>query len=67
MPKKREKGAILIGSGVSDPYQPIEAEEGLMRQALEIIEDYGFPVIILTKSDLVLRDLDILKRINKKI
>jgi len=66
MPKKREKGAILIGSGVSDPYQPVEAEEGLMREALEVIESYGFPVIILTKSHLLLRDIDLLKRINQK-
>lgn len=66
IPKKRERGLILIGSGVSDPYQPVEIQEKLMRRSLEVIEPYGFPVGILTKSALVLRDLDILKRINGK-
>ena len=43
-----------------------ERSLGLTRKCLEIIEHYGFGVSILTKSDLILRDLDLLKRINQK-
>ena len=49
-----------------DPYIPIEKELGLMRNCLEIIERYNFGATLITKSDLVLRDLDILERINNK-
>ena len=45
---------------------PVERSLGLTRKCLEIIEHYGFGVSILTKSDLILRDLDLLKRINEK-
>ena len=38
----------------------------LTRRCLELIEEYGFGVAIQTKSDLILRDLDLLKRINRK-
>jgi DNA repair photolyase len=43
-----------------DPYQPAEAEQGQTRQALQILLDAGFSASILTKSDLVVRDLDLL-------
>jgi DNA repair photolyase len=59
---KRVKGTIGLGS-MNDPYQPVEAERGLTRGALERIARYGFPVHVLTKSDLVLRDLDLLRQI----
>ena len=49
-----------------DPYIPIEKELGLMRRCLEIIERHNFGATPQTKSDLVLRDLDILTRINSK-
>ena len=63
--KKRKRCMIGTGS-MGDPYIPIEKELGLMRRCLEIIERYNFGATLITKSDLVLRDLDILTRINKK-
>jgi len=59
---KRQKGTVGTGS-MNDPYMPVEAERKLARQALEVIAEFRFPVHIVTKSDLVLRDLDILKEI----
>ena len=64
--KVRDKGTILIGSGVSDPYQPVENKEGLMRKALEIISRYDFSVSIMTKSPIIIRDFDILEKISLK-
>ena len=63
--KKRKRCMIGTGS-MGDPYIPIEKELGLMRRCLEIIDRYNFGATLITKSDLVLRDLDILTRINKK-
>jgi DNA repair photolyase len=57
----------MVGTGsMGDPYITIEKELGLMRRCLEIIEKHNFGATLITKSDLVLRDLDILARINKK-
>lgn len=64
--KIREKGVISIGSGVSDAYQPVEAEEELMRKSAEILNEFSVPAIVLTKSDLILRDLDLWAALNKK-
>ncbi|MCP4425380.1 MAG: radical SAM protein [Chloroflexi bacterium] len=61
--RKRVKGTIGTGS-MNDPYMPIEAKIKLTRRALELIARFRFPVHIITKSDLVLRDLDLLRRIN---
>ncbi|MBN2088164.1 radical SAM protein [candidate division KSB1 bacterium] len=61
-----EPGIIAIGSGVSDVYQPIEKDENLMRQCAEILAESHFPVHILTKSSLILRDLDLWKKVNAK-
>ena len=63
--KKRKRCMIGTGS-MSDPYIPLEKELGLMRRCLEIIDRYNFGAALITKSDLVLRDLDILTRINNK-
>lgn len=63
--RKRKKCMIATGS-MSDPYLPLEKTEGLTRKCLEIIYRYGFGVSLITKSDLVLRDLDLLTRINQK-
>lgn len=60
---KKRKGIIGTGS-MSDPYMPIEKKECLTRESLKLIKYYGFPVHINTKSNLVLRDLDLLKDIN---
>lgn len=63
--KKREKGIIGIGA-MSDTYNPKELEYEQTRNALKLISKYSFGVSIDTKSDLILRDLDILKEINSK-
>jgi len=60
---KRVKGTIGTGS-MNDPYMPLEAEVNLTGRALEVIAQFGFPVHVMTKSDLVLRDLDTLCQIN---
>ena len=64
--KKRNKGVIGIGS-MSDTYNPLEKEYEQTRGALKLISKYGFGVSIDTKSDLILRDIDLLKEINSKI
>ena len=63
--KKREKGVIGIGS-MSDTYNPNEIKYEQTRGALKLILKYGFGVSIDTKSDLILRDLELLKEINSK-
>ncbi len=63
--RKRKKCMIGTGS-MSDPYMPLEKHIGYTRRSLEIIERYGFGATILTKSDLVLRDLDLIKKINRR-
>ncbi len=63
----RKKSPAMITTGaMTDPYLPLEKELGSTKRCLEVIERHGFGVAILTKSDLILRDIDILKRINKK-
>lgn len=64
---KSKRRPCMIGTGsMSDPYMPLEAELGMTRKSLELIEKYGFGATVLTKSARILRDLDILKRINDK-
>ncbi|MGE5626553.1 MAG: SPL family radical SAM protein [Solirubrobacterales bacterium] len=61
---KRRTGVIGTGA-MSDPYNPLEKEFKLTRGALELVNRYGFGISIATKSDLVVRDIDILKSISK--
>ena len=62
---KRKK--CMIGTGaMCDPYMHCEEDVQLTRKCLELIERYGFGVAIQTKSDRILRDIDVLKRINEK-
>src|SRR5580765_658165 len=56
---------IAIGTN-TDPYQPIERQHQVMRRILEVLERYGHPVGIVTKSALVVRDLDILARMAQR-
>ncbi len=63
---KRKKKKCMIGTGaMTDPYIPLEYKLGYTRGALELIEKYGFGVCLQTKSDRVLRDIDLLQRINE--
>lgn len=59
--KKKQCGRIWI-SGVCDPYQPIEKKYGLTRRCLEILSKHGWPITIQTKSPIVQRDLELLRR-----
>ena len=63
--KKRKKVMISTGA-MTDPYIHLETKLEYTRKCLEAIEKHGFGVNLLTKSDRVLRDIDILKRINAK-
>jgi DNA repair photolyase len=63
--KKRKRCMIGTGS-MTDSYMPLEAKLQYTRKCLEIIDKYGFGLSIQTKSNLILRDLDLLKSINQK-
>ena len=63
--RKRKKGMIGTGA-MTDPYIPVEKELQYVRKSLLLAEKYGFGFTLITKSAQVLRDLDILKRINEK-
>ena len=64
---RHKRKRCMIGTGsMSDPYIPLELNLEYTRKALLLIEKYGYGVVLQTKSDRVLRDLDILKRINEK-
>lgn len=63
---RRKRKVCMIGTGsMSDPYMHCENKLMLTRQCLEIVDRYGFGASVITKSDLILRDLDLLKSINK--
>jgi DNA repair photolyase len=61
-----DRGFVLVGGGVGDSYQPLEEKYRLTRGALELLAAYRYPVHLLTKSTLVLRDLDLLQTINSQ-
>lgn len=63
--KKHDHGIVGIGS-MSDTYNPNELKYEQTRKTLELLSKYNFGVSIDTKSDLILRDLDLLKEINSK-
>ena len=57
----------MIGTGaMTDPYIPLEKRLGFVRKTLELVYRYGFGWSCITKSDLVLRDIDMLEKINEK-
>ncbi|MBN2460759.1 MAG: radical SAM protein [Candidatus Cloacimonetes bacterium] len=62
----REKGIISIGSGISDPYQPVEESEKIMAECLQILLQYDHAVSVHTKSALILRDIELCSKINLK-
>ncbi|HQO10134.1 MAG TPA: radical SAM protein [Clostridiales bacterium] len=64
LPKKRVRGTVGFGS-MNDPYQHIEKKLNMTVRALEIMREWDMPVHLITKSNLVLRDIRILKEIGK--
>lgn len=63
----RKRQRCMIGTGaMSDPYQPIEETERLTRRCLEVIDRYDFGFTVITKSERVLRDLDLFTRIQSR-
>ena len=63
--RRRRKRIVISTGSMSDPYQPCEKELRLTRRCLELIGQYGFGASVITKSDLVLRDLELFDRIHR--
>ena len=61
------KGEVINFGGVCDSYQAIEAKYGIMRDILKILIKYEQPMIISTKSDLILRDIDLISKLAEKV
>jgi DNA repair photolyase len=59
------RGDTIVFSGVTDCYQPLEAVYGLTRRCLEVCEQFGNPVAIITKGSLVRRDINLLTRLDR--
>lgn len=64
--RKREYGFIALGSA-TDPYLPVEEDYKITQEFLRIILRFHFPVHVLTRSPLILRDLDLLRKIGEKV
>jgi DNA repair photolyase len=62
--EKNRPETVMLGS-ITEVYQPIEKKYELTRKILEILAEYEIPVVILTRSDLIKRDIDILKKLPK--
>ncbi len=64
---KHKRKKCMIGTGaMTDPYIPLELELGNVRKALSLIYEYGFGFTVITKSNRILRDIDLLQKINEK-
>ncbi len=64
---KHKRKKCMIGTGsMTDPYIPLEMNIGNVRKALSLVYEYGFGFTVITKSNRILRDLDLLKKINSK-
>lgn len=64
---KHKRKKCMIGTGsMTDPYIPLETEIGNVRKALSLIYEYGFGFTVITKSARILRDLDLLQKINER-
>lgn len=57
---KTPPNSLISISNTSDPYPPIEQKKGIMRECLKILKKHGMRVLIITKSNLIIRDIDIL-------
>src|SRR5438309_11135463 len=62
---RHREGSLAIGTA-TDPYQPIEGKYQLTRRCLEALVDYPMPTSIVTKGPLVVRDIDVLKKLDEK-
>jgi len=64
---RRKRKPCMVGTGsMCDPYMHCEAKLELTRQSLEIIDRYNCGVTLITKSDLILRDMDLIEQINRR-
>lgn len=64
---KHKRKKCMIGTGaMTDPYIPLEMQIGNVRKALHLIYKYGFGFTMITKSDRIMRDIDLLRKINEK-
>lgn len=64
---KRKRSKCMLGTGsMTDPYIPLESEIGNVRKALSLAYQYGFGFTLITKSNRVLRDLDLIQAINER-
>lgn len=64
---RSKRKRCMIGTGaMCDPYMQCEEQLGLTRRCLELIDEYGYGLAVQTKSDRILRDLDLLQSINRK-
>lgn len=63
--RRKPKAIVFISSAV-DPYQPVEAKYQITRKCLEILQRHDWPVRILTRSPLILRDIDLIASFSKK-
>src|SRR5256714_3658637 len=63
--RRRREGSLAVGPA-TDPYQPIEGKYKLTRHCLEALVDYPMPTSIVTKGPLVVRDIDVLKKLDEK-
>lgn len=64
---KRKRKKCMIGTGsMTDPYIPAELNIGNVRKALSLLYEYGFGFTVITKSDRILRDIDLLQKINER-
>ncbi|MEA3266406.1 MAG: radical SAM protein, partial [Candidatus Fermentibacteria bacterium] len=64
--KLREPGPICISSGISDPYQPVEEQLGITGKCAEILSRFNHPVIVHTKSSMILRDIDHWEEVHRR-
>jgi DNA repair photolyase len=66
LPGLRDRGMISFGSGVTDAYQPLEAARRITGRCVPILEEKGWPVLVITKSSLIRRDAEAWKRVNAR-
>ena len=68
LPNVRERGMIAFGSGVTDPYQPLEREQDITGRCARILADSprALPALVMTKSSLALRDLSFWSQLNRR-